>query len=513
MQIQQHQQQQLQQLQHYQHGGQQRTQQQQQQLPAKEQQHSMPANSMTPLQQYQHHHPQQQQQQQQQPLTAQIFTPPQQTTSIQNSVVHPHHQLLNQQEDLMHQQAHQHAHPPTGLVTSAASMPAAVQAPQQSQQQSIQQHQHQLTPSDSTPQLSLHHRIFHDPGSRYQKIRKLRATLFGNVTLFRDTWSDDMVAVKLSSKELMAKRVTSKGKPVSENPLDEMKFMRQLNQPLNAAQQNRDAKNMHEIRLPDNGFAIKSLDDVAEGAKYVLRLVDECDDGINIWTVLEFCSEGELFDFVEQCDGRLDPELVRRLFVEMVKGVRYMHAQGVCHLDLSLENLLLTGDHNQPDLKICDFGLARFIQFQPTSSSPNKMNAAGTVITSGVNDGHTTKVEVPYPPAVGTKPGKLGYMAPEVFAGLPFMGTLCDVWSMGVILFILLTGVPPYEVPSSSDGRYAMIMSSPQGLATLLQRWQMLDKVPKDALDLVSKMLAAPDKRIPVVDIMRHPYVSRITVT
>ena len=76
-------------------------------------------------------------------------------------------------------------------------------------------------------------------------------------------------------------------------------------------------------------------------------------------------------------------------------------------------------------------------------------------------------------------------MSPEVFAGLPFYGTLSDVWSMGVILFILLTGVPPYEVPSLSDGRFAMIMNPSQGVKTLLSRWNMLDKMNDSALDLV----------------------------
>lgn len=401
-----------------------------------------------------------------------------QQTQLQQRLLNQSHNQQQSNHPLNHhqqqqQQYNQQQHRQTIPVQSHLS-PHSIQS-QSPQTMKLQPSIPAVTPlpavqpqTQHTSQVDLNKLMFHEPGNRYIKIRKLRATLFGNVTLFKDTHTDTLVAVKLSNKELMAKRVTSKGKPVSENPLDEMIYMRQLNAPLNNSLQ-------HNSSL-------------LAGSKYVLRLLDECDDGINIWTVLEFAQEGELFDYVESCDGRLDPDLVRRLFIEMVQGVQYMHTQGVCHLDLSLENLLLTGDHDMPDLKICDFGLARFIQCQTIN---------------GVQH------ELPYSPAVGTKPGKLGYMSPEVFAGLPFSGTISDVWSMGVILFILLTGVPPYEVPSTSDGRFAMIINPAHGVSTLLQRWNMLDKLSVDALDLVNRMLATPDRRITVQQIMQHPYVTK----
>ena len=288
----------------------------------------------------------------------------QQQIQVQQQQQHQQQYNIQQQQQQIYQQQQQQQQQPypqqhNHQLGGAPTLPVHHPSSQPPSHQHLQYASHPL-PDSTTLTVTLDRLMFHPPGNRYLKIRKLRATLFGHVSLYKDTLTGDLVAVKLSSKELMIKRVTAKGKPVSENPLDEMRFMRKLNEPLNKNNIENDTHN------------------ILSGAKYVLRLLDECDDGSNIWTVLEFAQEGELFDYVEQCDGRLDSNLVRRLFIEMVYGVQYMHIQGICHLDLSLENLLLTGDHDMPDVKICDFGLARFLQYD--------MN---------------THHELPYAPAVG----------------------------------------------------------------------------------------------------------------
>jgi serine/threonine protein kinase len=78
-------------------------------------------------------------------------------------------------------------------------------------------------------------------------------------------------------------------------------------------------------------------------------------------------------------------------------------------------------------------------------------------------------------PELKNKPGKLGYMSPELFGGAAFDGKLCDTYSMGVILFIILTGVPPFEMSAESDARFRLIYTGQ--LRKLLQTWQLLHVV------------------------------------
>jgi serine/threonine protein kinase len=107
-------------------------------------------------------------------------------------------------------------------------------------------------------------------------------------------------------------------------------------------------------------------------------------------------------------------------FDKQVSGVLFMHQCGVTHRDLKLENLLL----DKPDgiVKICDFGLAHV--YQP------------------VGDGTFAPVRLTR--CCGTK----SYTPPEVLAGLPYCGYLCDVWSLGVCLFAMCAGFFPLEVVS-----------------------------------------------------------------
>merc|ERR1712048_638554 len=133
---------------------------------------------------------------------------------------------------------------------------------------------------------------------------------------------------------------------------------------------------------------------------------DEC----NVYLVMELCSGGELFDqivsakyFTERCAASAMQQILRAVF--------YMHESGIVHRDLKPENFLLLNKRplDSNVIKIIDFGLS-------THWSP------GQVLT--------TKVGTPY------------YVAPQVLAGA--YDNLCDLWSCGVIMYILLVGYPPF---------------------------------------------------------------------
>ncbi|XP_042484070.1 CBL-interacting serine/threonine-protein kinase 24 isoform X2 [Macadamia integrifolia] len=128
-----------------------------------------------------------------------------------------------------------------------------------------------------------------------------------------------------------------------------------------------------------------------------------------IYIILEFVTGGELFDKIVH-QGRLPENESRRYFQQLIDAVDYCHSKGVYHRDLKPENLLLD---SQGNLKISDFGLSALPQ-------------------QGVGLLHTPC-------------GTPNYVAPEVLSHQGYDGSAADVWSCGVILFVLMAGYLPFE--------------------------------------------------------------------
>lgn len=115
------------------------------------------------------------------------------------------------------------------------------------------------------------------PGSRYTKIRTLRNTLFGKVALYFDTQLQCRVAIKFSNKQLLLSGKTTQGNAVAENPLKELEYLRMLSH----------APRISQVR--DANGNIQTIQTyIHPGQQHVLRLLDECEDETELWTVLEF---------------------------------------------------------------------------------------------------------------------------------------------------------------------------------------------------------------------------------
>lgn len=144
--------------------------------------------------------------------------------------------------------------------------------------------------------------------------------------------------------------------------------------------------------------------------------------------VQELLSNGELFDYVNYC-GSFPPEVCRYVFHQFMSGLHACHAVHIAHRDLKPDNILLGDDFT---LKIVDFGFAKKF----VSEEQRRFMA--------------------------TQLGTRGYMAPEIYQGKPYTEK-CDVFSAGIILFILLAGYPPLQEAKRGDwwfqrlqeGRYA----------------------------------------------------------
>ncbi|KAG2380570.1 hypothetical protein LR48_Vigan11g048100 [Vigna angularis] len=146
---------------------------------------------------------------------------------------------------------------------------------------------------------------------------------------------------------------------------------------------------------------------------HVVELYEVMASKTKIYFVMEFVKGGELFDKVSK--GKLNQDDARRYFQQLISAVDYCHSRGVCHRDLKPENLLLDEDGN---LKVSDFGLSAL---------------AETKHQDGLL--HTTC-------------GTPAYVAPEVINRRGYDGAKADIWSCGVILYVLLAGFLPFRDPN-----------------------------------------------------------------
>ncbi|OAY48950.1 CBL-interacting serine/threonine-protein kinase 9 [Manihot esculenta] len=158
----------------------------------------------------------------------------------------------------------------------------------------------------------------------------------------------------------------------------------------------------------------------------VIKIYEVMASKRKIYIVLEFVDGGELFDKIAT-QGRLKEDEARRYFHQLINAVDYCHSRGVSHRDLKPENLLLD---SLGVLKVSDFGLSAVLS--------NQIRGDGLL--------HT---------ACGTP----NYVAPEVLKDKGYDGTGSDVWSCGVILFVLMAGYLPFDEPSFM-GLYGKICSA-----------------------------------------------------
>ncbi|KAI3403809.1 hypothetical protein KGF56_003369 [Candida oxycetoniae] len=204
----------------------------------------------------------------------------------------------------------------------------------------------------------------------------------------------------------------------------------------------------------------------------IVSLVEVMKSGKYVGIVLEYASGGELFDYILQHKYLKEP-VAKKIFAQLVSGVDYMHAKGLIHRDLKLENLLLDKHNN---VIISDFGFV---------NSCNKEH------------GELMK----------TSCGSPCYAAPElVLTQSPYHGRKVDIWSLGVILYAMLSGYLPFDDdPENEDG------------SDIIKLYQYICKTPLTfpeyvtplARDLLRKIIVSdPTKRINIDEIRNHPFLT-----
>jgi serine/threonine protein kinase len=185
--------------------------------------------------------------------------------------------------------------------------------------------------------------------------------------------------------------------------------------------------------------------------------------------------------------GKMSEKECRSCFHQIINGVQTMQRYNVCHRDLSLENILISDDGK---CTIIDFGMSllyptvRESDYQVTHAKLLSQDSSTSV--DGGKDDVDDKMRVVLMPPQGTC-GKKNYIAPEVLTNLdPFNGAMVDNWALGVILFMLLTGRPPFHKASPLDKWYRMIQQGK--LREMLTIWQ-IDNLSEQAITLLQKLL------------------------
>ncbi|CVL04360.1 hypothetical protein LB506_010302 [Fusarium annulatum] len=206
------------------------------------------------------------------------------------------------------------------------------------------------------------------------------------------------------------------------------------------------------------------------------------EDDIWRWIAMEYAEGGDLFDKIE-ADVGVREDIAQVYFVQLISGVSFMHSKGVAHRDLKPENILLSQDGS---LKLADFGMATMFEYK------GQRKLSSTLCGS--------------PP----------YIAPEILAcgraadkKLPnaakYSPDLVDVWSCGVILFVLLVGNTPWDEPSQGSWEFQeYVRTSGRSTDALWGR------VPAEALSLLRGMMSIDSsKRFNFTQVRQHPWYTR----
>lgn len=200
----------------------------------------------------------------------------------------------------------------------------------------------------------------------------------------------------------------------------------------------------------------------------IAKLYEVFENRASIFYVMEYATEGDLLNLIET-RGPLDEDSARFIAVQIVHGLKHCHSKGVLHRDIKLDNILLSDNFV---VKICDFGISKLVK-------------KGEVMTEDS--------------------GTAVYIAPEVITGKGYSGFQSDIWSLGVTLYIVLTGRMPFKPPANQ---------SSEVLHQLIKKGEFTfpENIPlsPDVQDLIKQMLCVnPEKRITVDQIMKHPWFNR----
>lgn len=197
------------------------------------------------------------------------------------------------------------------------------------------------------------------------------------------------------------------------------------------------------------------------------------------YMLMEVCEKGSLFDFIFK-NGPMDERLCRFYFRQLVDAVEACHNAGICHRDIKPENILFTSDYN---LKLADLG------FSINTRGRNGTGYLGSTVGTG------------------------GYMAPEIHLSRPYKGQEVDIFSLGVVLFIMRSYNPPFIKASLTDPYYRLLMNDESRFWSICLRNKSSDHFSTNFRKLIKELLSFnPEDRPTIQSIKSSPWFQGLTI-
>jgi len=206
---------------------------------------------------------------------------------------------------------------------------------------------------------------------------------------------------------------------------------------------------------------------------HIIQLEETKEDANHYYIVTALCGGGELFDRIVDKSQKMTEKRAAKLVQTMLQSIEHCHKKNIVHRDLKPENFVFKDKSPDSDMVLIDFGCAKIVE-----DATEYKDLVGT----------------PY------------YLAPESAAGHKYTRTgkvlkASDVWSIGVIAYVLLTGRPPFNGHSNTE-IFSSIIKKPLKFPAGV-------KLSKPFIDFVKKMLKkSPKQRMTLGDALKHPWVS-----
>ena len=218
----------------------------------------------------------------------------------------------------------------------------------------------------------------------------------------------------------------------------------------------------------------------------VIKLCEIYEDPRYIELLMEECTGGSLFEKLikkmEDEDETFSEKEASVIFRQIMTAINYCHNQGIAHRDLKMENVLFLNNQKNSPIKIIDFGLSQCVEKKKLVQVLTGKNYGDVVMDAPVGTPH--------------------YISPEVLNGK--YNQKCDIWSAGVILFVLLGGYFPFDGDSDNEV-YKAIMKKKFTFED--EEWK---NISKEAKDLISHMLVDENKRYSAEEVLKHPWFSKM---
>jgi serine/threonine protein kinase len=193
----------------------------------------------------------------------------------------------------------------------------------------------------------------------------------------------------------------------------------------------------------------------------VIRLLEVFESSKHLMIVLEYSGGGDLLQLVKS-RGHLTETEGKNIFSQVIDAVKACHDKNIIHRDVKLDNILITTDFTC--VKLCDFGVSRTVK-------PNEK--------------------------IFDQCGTPAYLAPEIVADRGYDPFFVDIWSMGVLLYAILSGTVPFRAKSLQE-LHKLILRC---------KYQMPENVSENAQDLIRRMLnPIPHLRISLEEMKKHPW-------